>query len=126
MKYQSVTPGIQYTDLAQPKEFFIDFMGFKVIHEEPDFCVVQRDGVKFCLHIDEEYSKNLAPLFRIETDDIQAVWQELLAKDPTKSRIHPRFKDGPELRPWSAWEFAVGWGDHVCLVFQEWTNKDQA
>ncbi|WP_309386982.1 VOC family protein [Cerasicoccus frondis] len=125
MKFNSVTPGIFYPDLTTAKAFFVDFIGFSILHEEPGLCVVVRDGVKFHLAIDEaEYAKNPAPLFRIETDDIQALWQELLAKDPDKKILHPRFPNGPELRPWNAWEFAAGFGeDRVCLVFQQWVTE---
>eukprot|EP00295_Goniomonas_pacifica_P047472 CAMPEP_0175912268 /NCGR_PEP_ID=MMETSP0108-20121206/8632_1 /TAXON_ID=195067 ORGANISM="Goniomonas pacifica, Strain CCMP1869" /NCGR_SAMPLE_ID=MMETSP0108 /ASSEMBLY_ACC=CAM_ASM_000204 /LENGTH=133 /DNA_ID=CAMNT_0017234561 /DNA_START=6 /DNA_END=407 /DNA_ORIENTATION=+ len=121
MKLTRQVSSVFYQDLAAAKQFWVDYLQFLVVHEEEQLCVVQRDAVAFHLMVGPNYTKDLEPLVRIETDDIKAVWDDLQKRDAQGKYKHARFPDGPERRPWGAQEFAVG-DEKVCLVFQQWES----
>eukprot|EP00656_Telonema_subtile_P006823 TRINITY_DN13178_c0_g1_i1.p1 TRINITY_DN13178_c0_g1~~TRINITY_DN13178_c0_g1_i1.p1 ORF type:complete len:124 (+),score=25.36 TRINITY_DN13178_c0_g1_i1:214-585(+) len=112
-----------YNEFEDGRPFWVDFLGFAVVHQDEGICVLQRDGVKFCLLRDQEYVAAPPPLYRIEVDDIQAVWADIQTRHPERRFEHPRFVEGPELREWGCWEFAVK-DEQACLVFQQWTTQD--
>jgi hypothetical protein len=119
MKLLKTVASVFYENLDQGKEFFINILGFHIVHEDEGLCVVTKDDVTFHISIDEEYSKILPPLYRVETDNIQELWKQIKLKDPKGKYLHDRFPNGPELRPWGAYEFAY-LDSQVCLVFQQW------
>ncbi len=123
--------GVPYTDLTEPKRFFTEQIGMSIEHEEAGkLVVVARGNVKLHLFkwdeiaVDTEAFKMTAPVIRIETDDIQAMWREMCERDPEGKHIHPRTKSkgGPELRPWRAWEFGVSDENNVLVLFQQWES----
>ncbi|MEM1098747.1 MAG: hypothetical protein AAGH92_08155 [Planctomycetota bacterium] len=121
MKLLRTTVGAHYHNSDDGLPYFVDYLGFEVVHDEGPgkLHVVSRDGL--CVHLatDQDYASQLAPLIRIETDDIQTLWDELSANSLHDKYVHERFVKGPELRPWNCIEFAVN-DRKMCIVFQEW------
>ncbi|MEM1209846.1 MAG: hypothetical protein AAGI54_11315 [Planctomycetota bacterium] len=122
MRFLRTAASVQYTDAQRGKPFFVDYLGFSISHEGDGLVVVVRDEVPFMLETNAEYAAQLSPLTRIHVDDIQALWAELASKPTHEDFTHPRFPNGPELREWGAWEFAVQ-DEGVCLVFQQWDTE---
>ncbi len=122
MKLIKTVPSIEFTDLTAPKKFFVDFLGFEIVHEEDNLCVVQRDTVRFHLGIESDYAidvknrKTLPPLFRVETDDIESMWNELKERDPEKKYI----SNDPKMKPWGAREFGARDANDMVVLFQQW------
>ncbi|MEM6331270.1 MAG: VOC family protein [Planctomycetota bacterium] len=115
------TPSFQYDDSDQALPFWIDYLGFRLVHDDGSgkLRVVERESLCVMLETNAEYAAQLASLIRVATDDIAAIWAEVHAKPRHHRYVHQRFERGPELRPWGAHEFAVQ--DHrVCIVFQQW------
>ncbi|MEM6331824.1 MAG: hypothetical protein AAF823_00605 [Planctomycetota bacterium] len=121
MPLKRTVASVQYDNAADGKPFFVDHLGFVVVHEDPTLCVVTRDTVTFMLETNADYAAQLAPLVRVEVDDIHTFWAELAAKPTHADFAHERFPDGPELRPWGAHEFAAH-DQGACIVFQQWTQ----
>ncbi len=114
-------PSFQYADSDEALPFWIDYLGFRIVHDEGPgkLHVVHRKGVSVMLETNEEYAQQLSPLIRLETDDIAALWAELKSKPEHERYVHDRWVSGPEMRPWRAQEFAVQ-DEGVCVVFQQW------
>ncbi|WOO43078.1 hypothetical protein [Rubellicoccus peritrichatus] len=117
---------IPFSKLDAPKQFFTGLLNFKVVHEESTLAVVERDSIRIHLEqndgvgIDVDGFEMTAPIVRIETNDIKSIWEEMMARDTEGKHIHPRFKDGPNLRPWGAWEFGVRDENNMVILFQQW------
>lgn len=121
MKLLRFNPSFQYKNSDEALPFWVAYLGFRVTHDEGSgkLRVAQRDSVFVLLETNAEYAAQLPPLIRLEVDDIATLWQELKRKQEHDGYVHPRFVEGPELRPWGCHEFAVQ-DDRVCVVFQQW------
>ena len=106
MKLGTLIPIFRSFDEAKAKEFYCDFLGFKVDFEhrfEPDtplYLQVSRDGV--ALHLSEHHG-DATPggAVRIGVDDIEAVHAELTSKKYKYAR------PGIEDQPWGYREVSV-------------------
>ncbi len=123
MKLNKVIPKIFYSDIHNGLELFIDCLGFIVKHreDEPPSYIVDRDGVTLYLVKDDEYAKKDRPEIRIETDDIEALYEELAAK---KTQLfHPNLRK-VKLQPWGLKEFALLDKSNVCVILQETRSNE--
>ncbi len=118
---KTLIPNIFYSDIEVGLRLFVKTLGFSVTHEdreaEQPLIVVERDSVKVHLVENAEYAAKDRPLFRIETDDIEAVYNEVVENN--KDYLHPNLSE-PTLRPWGCTEFAVLDETTVAVVMQEW------
>jgi len=118
---KKLIPSIFYADIEVGLRLFVKTLGFSVIHEdreaEQPLIVVERDSVKVHLVENAEFAAKDRPLFRIETDDIEAIYNEVVANN--KEYLHPN-STGPTLRPWGCTEFAVLDETTVAVVIQQW------
>lgn len=106
MQLSSVTPILRVFDAAKAREFYLDFLGFRVDWEhryEPDlplYLQVARDGC--VLHLSEHHG-DCCPgaALRIACDDIDAYCAELAGKQYGYAR--PQVED----TPWDTREMTV-------------------
>jgi len=103
----NVTPILRIFDEAKAREFYIDFLGFRVLFEHrfgedfPLYVGIARDAA--VLHLTEHYGDG-APgaSIRIEADDVAALQRDLLAKQFRFARPGP-----PEQMPWGTLELKI-------------------
>lgn len=98
MKLGGTTPILRIFDEAKAKEFYVGFLGFKVDWEHrfeaglPLYMQVSRDGC--ILHLSEHHGDcSPGAAVRIETEALEALQQELAAKDYKYAR--PRIAQMP-------------------------------
>ena len=118
---KTLIPSIFYEDIEVGLRLFVKTLGFSVTHEdrevEHSLIVVERDSVKVHLVENAELAAKDHPLFRIETDDIEAVYKEVVANN--KEYLHPNLSK-PTLRPWGCTEFGILDETTVAVVIQQW------
>ncbi len=117
MKFQSIEPFIPSgANFAAARQFFLD-LGFTINWEASDYIGFQRYACRFILqhYNNEHFAENM--MVRVEVDDLDALWQEIQAKDlPGKYNI--RAKE-PSVYPYGrelhlidlagvCWHFAQG------------------
>lgn len=118
MKLNKVIPQIFYSDIQHGLELFIDVLGFEVKYkeDEPPFYIVDRDGVTLMLTQDDEFAKKDRPEIRLDTDDIDALFAELKAKQT--QLFHSNLAQ-IKLQPWGLKEFALLDKSGVCVIVQQ-------
>jgi uncharacterized glyoxalase superfamily protein PhnB len=98
MPFSQPTPILRIFDEAKAKEFYVEFLGFKVDWEHrfaPDLPLYMQVSKAGCiLHLSEHYG-DVCPgsAMRIETDELDAFHTELLAKRYKNAR--PGIEDTP-------------------------------
>jgi hypothetical protein len=120
MKLTKLIPKLFYADIQVGLNLFVNALGFKVTYSEPEtknpFYLVERDNVRIQLVEDEEYARKDRPEIRIETDDIETLYQEIKAKE--LNLFHPNL---PYIKtqPWGLKEFALLDETTVCVIIQQ-------
>ena len=99
MKLGKTTPILRIFDEAKAREFYVNFLGFKVDWEHrfepglPLYMQVSRDGC--VLHLSEHHGDaSPGAALRVEASDLDALHRELLAKGYKYAR------PGIEQMPW--------------------------
>ena len=118
--FSSVIPKVFYRDLAVGRDLFVDGLGMRVVHDSPDFVVVQRDACKIYL-VQAGAECPEAPELAIETGSIDAIFADVSTRRP--DLLHPTYPRGGGIlrREYGAREFAVLDATTVCVVFRDWT-----
>jgi uncharacterized glyoxalase superfamily protein PhnB len=105
-KLRAVTPILRIFDIAKAREFYLDFLGFKVEFEHrfddnaPFYMGVIRDGC--VLHLSEHHGDGAPGVaMRIQVEDISALHRELIGKKYRFAR------PGLETTPWQSREVSV-------------------
>ncbi|MEX6500849.1 glyoxalase superfamily protein [Pseudomonas zhanjiangensis] len=106
MTFSSTTPILRIFDEAKAREFYLDFLGFKLdwqhrfAEDLPLYLQISRDGC--VLHLSAHHG-DCCPgaALRIETDDLQALHQELLAK------AYGFARPGIEQMPWGSADMPI-------------------
>jgi len=114
--FSNPIPLFRIFDEAKAKEFYVDFLGFKVEWEHrfedglPLYVEVSRDGVT--IHLTEHHG-DCCPgaALRVETDDLAGLHRELGKKDYGFAR--PEIED----KPWGTKEMSVKDPFGNCLTF---------
>lgn len=98
MSFGNTTPILRIFDERKAREFYLDFLGFKVDWEHrfepglPLYLQVSRDGC--VLHLSEHHGDGSpGAALRIQTDELEAFHRELLAK--TSSYARPGLQEMP-------------------------------
>ena len=112
-----LVPKIFYEDVEVGVDLFARVLGFRVLHREPTFAVVAREGAKAILVQDAEFAAKDRPEIAIETDSIDALHAEVRSRAP--EQLHPNLAMITS-RPWGAREFGVLDASGVCIVFRQW------
>jgi catechol 2,3-dioxygenase-like lactoylglutathione lyase family enzyme len=113
MRFGKVTPVLRIFDETKAKEFYVDFLGFKVDWEHrfeaglPLYMGVSRDGC--VLHLSEHHG-DCCPgaALRIETGELEAFQKELAAKKYRHAR--PAIEEMP-------------WGSKDMTVYDPFGNR---
>ena len=106
MRFEKTTPIVRIFDEAKARQFYVDFLGFKVDWEHrfepglPLYMQVSRDGC--VLHLSEHHGDGAPGIaMRIETGDLEGFQQELLAKGYKYAR------PGIEQMPWGSRDMSI-------------------
>lgn len=110
-------PKVFYADIEVGLDFFINGLGFQLLHRDETISVLGRDGAKVYLMENAELAALNRPELAIETDDIEGIHAEIAARAP--QLLHPNLPT-VQRRPWGAREFAVLDPTTVCVVFRQW------
>ena len=110
-------PNVFFDRLEDGLDLFVNCLGFTVLHRDETLAVVGRDGAKAYIVESPEYAAKDRPEIAIETDTIEALFEEISTKRP--EMLHPNL---PRItkRPWGALEFSVLDKTRVCIVFRQW------
>lgn len=112
-------PKVFYARMEDGLDLFERGLGFEVRHRDALLAVVERDGAKAYVVEDAAFASKDRPELAIETDTIDALHAELVARDA--SLLHPNAKVVTR-KPWGAREFAVLDPTGVCVIFRDWTG----
>lgn len=118
--FKNLIPKIFYDHLQDGLDLFVDGLGFEILHQDNELAVVAREGAKAYIVESPEYAAKDRPELAVETDDIDALYEEISQRAP--HFLHPN-ANKISLRPWGAREFAVLDKTTVCVVFREWPQS---
>jgi catechol 2,3-dioxygenase-like lactoylglutathione lyase family enzyme len=106
MNLGTITPILRIFDVAKAREFYVDFLGFKIDWEhrfEPDlplYMQISRDGC--VMHLSEHFGDGSPGVhLRIETTGLEEFQQQLIAKKYKNAR--PCIED----TPWNTREMTI-------------------
>src|SRR5262249_9356865 len=98
MSFGKTTPILRIFDEAKAKEFYMDFLGFKIDCEHrfedglPLYMQISKDGC--IIHLSEHHGDcSPGAAMRIEANELEAFQKQLLAKHYKYAR--PRIEDRP-------------------------------
>ena len=113
-------PNIFYVNIADGIIFFVDCLGFSIVHDEiasaQPFCVLRKDGLVINLFENADLANEHNPEFRLVTENIEEVYAKVSASHP--QFLHPNLSK-ITIRPWGAKEFALTDGQ-LGMVIQQW------
>jgi hypothetical protein len=110
-------PKVFFNRMSEGLDLFVGCLGFEVLYQDKDLAVVGRDGAKAYVVESPEFAAKDRPEIAIETDSIEALYAEIVARRP--EMLHPNSKT-VEKKPWGAREFAVRDRTDVCVIFRQW------
>lgn len=120
MNFIKLVPNIFYLDIREGIKLFVDCLQFEIEHEELNafipFCVVGKNGLRINLFQNRDLANEHHPEFRLVTDNIEEVYQKIVAYDP--ELLHPNL-NSITLRPWGAREFAIK-DKQLGIIVQQW------
>ena len=120
MNFSKLVPSVFYIDIDDGLKFFVDCLQFSIKHKDlktsNPYCVLEKDGIKIMVFQDEQLAKEHYPELRIETDNIDEVFEKVFASHP--HLLHPNLNK-VTLRSWGAKEFAIA-DKQVGIRFQQW------
>jgi uncharacterized glyoxalase superfamily protein PhnB len=106
MKLGKPTPILRIFDEAKAREFYVDFLGFRVDWEHrfepglPLYMQIAKDGC--ILHLSEHYGDSTpGAALRIAVDELEAFQKELLSKQYKYAR------PGIEDTPWGSRDMSI-------------------
>lgn len=114
---QRIIPKIFYSRMEDGFDLFVKCLGFKVVYQDESLSVVEREGVKAYLVEDATSAAKDRPELTIETDAIDALYDEI--RTATPQMLHPN-GNGIQNKSWGSREFAVLDKTDVCVVFRQW------
>src|SRR5687768_18554820 len=95
-------PKVFFNEMNEGLDLFVTGLGFKVLHQDGELAVVERDGAKAYVVQSPEYAAKDRPEIALETDDINGIYAEISAKRP--DLLHPNSRR-VAMKPWGAQEF---------------------
>jgi hypothetical protein len=113
---QRLVPKIFFDRMADGLDLFVGGMGFKVLHQDANMAVVERDGAKAYVIESPEFAARDRPEIAIETDSIATLHADIAARRP--DLLHPNGRDVTE-KPWGFKEFALLDKTGVCVIFRQ-------
>ncbi|MGY3214734.1 hypothetical protein [Mucilaginibacter sp. HD30] len=108
MNFTSLVPSVFYADINIGIKTFVDCLEFTMGHQELNtrspYCVVNKGSLSVMIFQDKAQAENDHPELRLETDNIDEVYQKVASSFP--EMLHPNLNK-VTLRPWGAKEFAI-------------------
>ena len=106
MSFGKTTPVLRISDEVKAVEFYVDFLGFKIDWQhrfEPDFPLYLQVSHGECvLHLSGHQGDSMpGSALRIETDELEALQQQLLAKQYPFA--HPQI----QAMPWGSQDMTI-------------------
>lgn len=124
MRYTALISKIFYEDINTGIHLFVDGLGFNIIYRHEtggeNFYVLEKDGLKVQLVQNAEWAAKDRPELRLETDNINAVYEQVASRHP--ELLHPNLSK-ITLRPWGSLEFALLDESTVCVVVTQWPKE---
>jgi hypothetical protein len=114
-----LVPNVFYEHLADGLDLFVGCLGFRTVHQEPAFAIVQRDGAKVYLVESAEFAARDRPQITIETDTIGELYTEISSRRP--EMLHPN-ASVIQKKPWGSLEFGVLDKTQVCVIFRQFAE----
>lgn len=119
-QFKLVTPMLETTDLQRTVDFYVDVLGFDietlVPDDEPNFCILDRDGVSISFFVDVARTEPQQFTGRLYID--VAGVPELYER--VRNRANVRW--GPEVFAYGRREFAIYDCNGYTLTFSERTS----
>ncbi|HEX2592670.1 MAG TPA: hypothetical protein VHL34_14305 [Rhizomicrobium sp.] len=109
-------PKIFFDHMAEGLDLFVAGMGFKVLYQDEDMAVVERDGAKCYLIESPEFAAKDRPELAIETDTIDDLYAEISGRRP--DLLHTNGRQVTK-KPWGFLEFALRDKTGVCIIFRQ-------
>ncbi|MGN7888379.1 hypothetical protein [Dyadobacter sp. 22481] len=120
IKFTKLVPNVFYIDIRDALTTFVDCLGFTITHDEikthRPFCVIEKGELRINLFEDAGLADEHHPEFRLVTEDIENVYNQISSKYP--NLLHPNLNK-VTLRPWGAREFAIT-DKQLGIVIQQW------
>lgn len=113
----NLIPKVFYADIAVGLDLFVRCLGFELEYQDDSISVLARDGAKVYLMENAQLAALDRPELSIDTDDIDAIYQEIKLRAP--EMLHPN-SNVVKRQPWGSKEFAVLDSTTVCVVFRQW------
>ena len=111
-----LVPNVFYDKLADGLDLFVGCLGFRVLHQDATFAIVEREGAKAYLVESAEFAAKDRPQITIETDNIEDLYAEISQKHP--EMLHPNAKEITR-KPWGTREFGVLDKSGVCVICRQ-------
>ena len=119
--FKNLIPKIFYAHLQDGLDFFVDGLGFTVLHQDAGMAVIARDGAKAYLIEHAECAALDRPELSIDTDAIDGIYAEMTERAP--QLLHPNSNRIAQ-KPWGSREFAMLDKTTVCVVFRQWPDPN--
>jgi predicted HAD superfamily hydrolase len=120
MNITKLIPSVFYTDISDGLKLFVECLQFTIEYKDLNtsqpYCVLQKDGISILLFQDEQLAKEHYPELRLETNNIEEVYEKVSASHP--HLLHPNLNK-VTMRPWGAKEFALR-DNQIGIRFQQW------
>jgi predicted HAD superfamily hydrolase len=120
MNFTKLIPSVFYTDISDGLKLFVECLQFTIEYKDLNtsqpYCVLQKDGISILLFQDEQLAKEHYPELRLETNNIEEVYEKVSASHP--HLLHPNLNK-VTMRPWGAKEFALR-DNQIGIRFQQW------
>lgn len=101
-------------------KLFVEALNFTVVYNDAEaehpFYIVKRDGVTIHLIEDAVFAVKDRPEVRIETDDIDAFYKEISARE--NPRLHPNLSSVKQ-QPRGLRKFALKDKEGACVIIQQ-------
>ncbi len=119
--FKNLIPKIFYTRLQDGLDFFVDGLGFTMLHQDAGMAVIARDGAKAYLVENAECAALDRPELSIDTDSIEAIYAEMAERAP--QLLHPNSNRIAQ-KPWGSRELAMLDKTTVRVVFRQWPDQN--
>ncbi len=119
MRFESLTPMLQSSDIARTVEWYRDTLGFECAGLADGWCTVRRDGVALMFMTNDHLGLPQATAtqyFRV--DDVMSLWNSV------KGKVSAEW--GPQQMPYDMLEFAIKDPDGYLLSFGQDVSSGNA
>ena len=114
-------PKVFFDHMSEGLDLFVGCLGFNVLHQDESLAVVARDEAKAYIVESPEFAAKDRPEIAIETDSIEALYAEIVARRPES--LHPNSKVVAK-KPWGAKSLQFSTRPAFALSFVNGSNAE--